>query len=144
MSSWNLPIRLIVCEFCDATFTRQVDANRHYDSQHNPLLDAVCPICFGVLISGARIDRQRAHMRNLHPEFPERQQWFPRWALGFLTGSPHADNGPSSVNPQLSQDGHAEASSANLYDLTPATDGGMHMPTSQSPLASGTKVLTHL
>jgi hypothetical protein len=141
MPPQNHPIPLILCGLCHQTFTRQVDANRHYNSQHNILLDAVCPICLVVRISGARIDRQVAHIRNLHPGFQVRQQWIPIWILPCITGAPLTDNRPSGVNPQLLQDENVQASSVNLqYHPSPATLGGKDIPMSPSPLESSTKV----
>jgi Zn-finger nucleic acid-binding protein len=123
MSLQPLTPPLIVCDFCHQSFTRQGDANRHYNTQHNRLLDAVCPICYGTWISGARVDKQMDHMRSHHPELPVRQQWIPGWIVPFLPGIPSAALSSSSSTPLSSQDGN------NLYyQAYLATIGGKHTP----------------
>ena len=127
------PATLIMCNFCNRTFTREADAYRHFNSQHNPWLDAVCPICLSTWISGARIDRQVAHMRSQHPGLPDRQQWIPGWMLPAVTGMPSSGIGSSSTITQPWQAGNASRDLAALNDyLSPATPRGKYTPASSS------------
>ena len=60
------------CERCNRSFGRPADLERHDREQHDPSTKKICPVS-GCEKETPRMERQRAHMVEKHPDFDGEQ-----------------------------------------------------------------------